>query len=724
MPDTNPERSAPAQRLPGWKKALFAAAAFVLFFTLLEGALWFAGVKPVLYAEDPFLGFAGSSPLFVKSRDGAELETAPNKLRWFNAQRFAARKAAGSRRVFCLGGSTTYGHPYEDSLSFGGMLRELLPAADPAHRYEVINAGGISYASYRVARLMEELAQYEPDLFIVYSGHNEFLERRTYGERIDAQPALHDSVLSRSRVYTVVRNLLGRDGAAPRKGEAVLDEEVKAILDASVGPKDYTRDDEWQAGVLAHYRFNLERMAVIARSCGAEILFVVPAANVKDCAPFKSEHSPGLKPEDVQRAEALLWDGRRKLDADNAKDAVSPLEQALAIDPRNAEVQYRTDQALYALCRFDEAKQAFQRAVNEDVCPLRAFDSMQQAVREAAAAQHAALYDFAAATERGSQNNIPGASFFLDHVHCDVEGYWTLALGILDALTRHKWLETAQGWNAEAADTLKKKVLARLDTKTQGVALRNLAKTLSWAGKAEEAGRLAQRAETLLAGDSEAAAIHAAGAAAEGHFDAAIAQYQKALAVDPSDVKTRFNLGVAYQKSGNTERAIEEYREVLGFDPDFADAAMNLGVLYHQAGELHLAIAEYRKALRAKPDYVEAHANMGHALLESGHTAEAFASFDEALRFDPKCLGALSGNADAHALSGHFEESARLYRRVLDASPDDQAAACGLAASLAETGRTDDGIAVLVAFIKAHPKSIQALELLSALTKAKGDARR
>ncbi|MCK6473943.1 MAG: tetratricopeptide repeat protein [Planctomycetes bacterium] len=720
-PTTGPR---PAPRLTWWKKALFAASAFVLFFAVLECALWLAGVKPVLYAEDPYLGFAGSSPLFVKNPGGSEMETAQNKLRWFNAQHFAARKPSGTRRVFCLGGSTTYGHPYEDPLSFCGMLRELLPAADPAHRYEVVNAGGISYASYRVARLMEELAQYEPDLFVVYSGHNEFLERRTYGERIDAPPALHDSLLARSRVYTAVRGLLRPSVAAPKKGEAVLDEEVKAILDASVGPKDYSRDDGWQAGVLSHYRFNLERMAAIARSAGAEILFVVPAANLKDCAPFKSEHTAGLKPEDARRAEALVAEGTSKLAANEPQAALAALEQALALDHRHAEAQYRAGQALYALERFGKAKAAFQRALNEDICPLRAFDSMQQAVRSAAAAQNAVLYDFAAAAEQASPHGIPDAGLFLDHVHCDVEGYWMLALGVLDALAGRKWLAPAANWNAQAAGAVKKEVLARLDAKAQGVALKNLAKTLSWAGKVEEAGRLAMRAENLLSGDSESAAIHAAGAAAKGDWDAAIAQYEKALAADPSDVKTRFNLGVALQKSGDKERAVEEYDKVLEADPKFADAAMNLGVLCHQDGDLRMAITFYRKALAAKPEYAEAHANLGQALLESGNTREAFVSFNEALRIDPKCVGALSGSADAHALSGTFAEAAGLYRQVLALSPDDESAACGLAASLAESGKIDDGIAALVAFIKAHPKAPQAKQLFVALSKAKAEARR
>ena len=106
--------------------------------------------------------------------------SARNRLAYFNAQRFSANKAPRTFRIFCLGGSTTYGRPYNDHTSYVGWLRELLPLADDRRQYEVINAGGISYASYRVASLMDELCGYEPDLFVVYMGHNEFLEQRTY----------------------------------------------------------------------------------------------------------------------------------------------------------------------------------------------------------------------------------------------------------------------------------------------------------------------------------------------------------------------------------------------------------------------------------------------------------------------------------------------------------------------------------------------------------------
>ena len=43
---------------------------------------------------------------------------------------FRTRQPSGTVRIFCMGGSTTYGHPYDDKTSFCGWLRAMLPGAD------------------------------------------------------------------------------------------------------------------------------------------------------------------------------------------------------------------------------------------------------------------------------------------------------------------------------------------------------------------------------------------------------------------------------------------------------------------------------------------------------------------------------------------------------------------------------------------------------------------
>lgn len=201
--------------------------------------------------HDPFVGFSSVNPLFVQvvADDGAVMmKTSPGKLVWFNEQAFPLEKRAGTFRIFTLGGSTTYGRPYADPTSFSGWTRALLNAGGSAgRRYEVINAGGISYASYRVRIIAEELLNYSPDLFIIYTGHNEFLEARTY-EKLQDQPSLvfkARKLLAGMKTYQILKRTLGAtasDELNISRKRSILAPEVRTMLDSSAGLDLYARD--------------------------------------------------------------------------------------------------------------------------------------------------------------------------------------------------------------------------------------------------------------------------------------------------------------------------------------------------------------------------------------------------------------------------------------------------------------------------------------------------
>ena len=184
----HPSRHAARPRLGIGKKIIFsvAATAAVLLVAEVMLAVFWDPPPP----SDPYVGFSKSVPLLVSEQrvlqtgDASEkvVSVNPAKLVWFNKQTFPEAKSADTFRIVCLGGSTTFGRPFDDSTSFCGWLRTLLPMVDSNRNWEVINAGGISYASYRIATVMEEFSEYEVDLFILYTGQNEFLEWRTYGD--------------------------------------------------------------------------------------------------------------------------------------------------------------------------------------------------------------------------------------------------------------------------------------------------------------------------------------------------------------------------------------------------------------------------------------------------------------------------------------------------------------------------------------------------------------
>ena len=385
-----------------FKNSLFTVIIVAAFFGAMEVVLAVAGVRPLLLTEDPFVGFADNVPQFVPDirPDGTPiLRTANNKRGLFNYQEFPQTKADNSYRIFCMGGSTTYGRPYFDEVSFCGWLRAYLQAAEPTRNWEVINAGGVSFASYRVTRLMNELKQYQPDLFIVYSGQNEFLEQRSYGGLIDQPDWLVNlnASLSGTRVYTALAQLIEAvqpDSLQQAKARSQLSGEVDEILNHTIGPQSYQRDDTLKQHILTHYRLNLLRMVRIAQSVDAGILFVQPAINLKDMSPFKSAHREGLDAATLQAWQSLYDRAGEHASAGDATAALALYRKALALDNRHAELHYRMGQALFSLGRYAESEQAFQRAVEEDIAPLRMLGAMQRSVAEVAAEEGVPLVDF------------------------------------------------------------------------------------------------------------------------------------------------------------------------------------------------------------------------------------------------------------------------------------------------------------------------------------------
>ena len=80
------------------RNVIFALAALLLFFLLIEGGLALVGVEPKLYEKDPLVGFSSTIPLFVESDRGNALVTARNKWAIFNIQSFEKTKSPGTFR--------------------------------------------------------------------------------------------------------------------------------------------------------------------------------------------------------------------------------------------------------------------------------------------------------------------------------------------------------------------------------------------------------------------------------------------------------------------------------------------------------------------------------------------------------------------------------------------------------------------------------------------------
>jgi tetratricopeptide (TPR) repeat protein len=593
------------------KKLLFAAVATLSFFVVCE--CLFAAIDWLRPAsegqaidQDPFVGFSRSLPLFERIRrpNGETVfRTHPAKLVWFNDQTFPVEKAPGTVRVVCLGGSTTYGRPFADPTSFAGWLRELLPLADPRRRWEVINAGGVSYASYRVARLMEELSQYDVDVFVLYTGQNEFLERRTYGDVIET-PAwqlrvsewLMHSHLGR-RIDSLIDNAM--QSAVTVKNRTRLPGEVDEMLNHTIGPTQYERDPDWYRGVHRHFEFNLNRIKQISDSVGAELLVIHPASNLRDCSPFKAQFDDSISATRRDSLNIKLQQARQAIESGNNPAAVDLLSELHELDNRHAGVCFWLGRALLDNGDAEAAYREFQDAIDHDICPLRATASLKAILRRFVAEHDLPSVDFEQLAEQYALARLGhrcvGSEAFLDHVHPTVDLHRELALGLLTELRRRKWIATLPS-DAEVA-AVSRRVEGRLDLATQGIAFRNLAKVMHWAGKFTDALRSARDAIRLMPEDLESRYLVADCLTKLGKQNEAVRQYERLFEIG-SYPRALFPFGVLLAEVGRDDAAKTYLLEAIlqSEGTPQASAYEALGRLHAKLGEDELAEECFRAA--------------------------------------------------------------------------------------------------------------------------------
>lgn len=593
---------------------MFGLAVTAGFFVVVETLLAILHVRPTLADQDPFVGFESRVPLFVENTKNGQvvLQTADNKLTYFNAQEFPKNKAEGTYRIFCLGGSTTYGRPFDDSTSFVAWLRGFLPIIDDSRSWEVINAGGISYASYRVAEIVDELSQYSPDLFVLYTGHNEFLEQRSY-QHLKSTPASLRRVqtwLFNTRTFSLAAEL-AHPHWQPQSSRWMLPAEVDAVLDHAVGPTDYHRDPALRKDIVAHFEFNLERILQKATSVGAAVVMVTPACNVKDFSPFKSEYLKELSPDEQARWIEFYLQAEAMLAAGDYQTALERLDQASAIDAGRADLHFAIGKARFALGQHAAAELAFQNAIDNDICPLRAVSEITTLVRKTAIRHRVPLIDYAEILQNDClprwSHPLPGNEYFLDHVHPNIESHRLLGMALVEALIRMQVVTASEQWREPAVERVSAEIAAGVDAELQARGLTNLAQVLGWAGKQEEAGPVALQAVRLreeagLPADPESLFYGAVHLATLGQDAQALDYLQRSLELQPNNFQAR--LRIAQLRYDRAEYALARSTLVtLVRDfPNSADAHHLLGMAQLQLGEFDQALAEFRRSNDLSPD--------------------------------------------------------------------------------------------------------------------------
>lgn len=437
-----PTRLTSKRKRVGFK--LLAILLGFLPFLLLELGFVIAGVGKSDLFDDTFVEFSEVHPLFVIDEQKEVMVVAPSRREFFAHDQFPIKKQPDTFRIFCLGGSTVQGRPYSIETSFSTWLKLGLEIAEPQRNWEVINCGGVSYASYRLLPIMQECLEYEPDLLILCTGHNEFLEDRSY-ENIKESPAwLRQSVnqLSRLRTVSTLSSLIQQEQSKP-----VLAADADAILNYENGLAAYHRDEAWNDSIAEHFESNIRRMVHICREAEVPILLMLPPSNLSGTPPLKSESQSMTLQE--KQSEQKMKDEARSLYQTDLERATQLWEEICRINGMSAKNHFEFGQCLDFSSRPEEAREEYLMARDLDVCPLRMTSSLERILLKTAKETQTPLINLHELLELKTSNQLLGDRWLVDHVHPNFEGHQQIAFTIGRWLEEERLLALSQDWETE-----------------------------------------------------------------------------------------------------------------------------------------------------------------------------------------------------------------------------------------------------------------------------------
>ncbi len=727
--DSGPaKQKAAAPVITSWRQKLlliaFGVVVFFLGLALAEGALTLFGIGDAYLYQDPFVGFAPGQDLFAKKTlaDGEVVyATRPEKLAFFNQQQFPAVKSPDAYRIFALGGSTTAGRPYDDKVAFCRWMELYLDAMDPSRDWQAINAGAISYASYRVVLVMKELVRYQPDLFVIYTGHNEFLEERSYSEIIHQNPVLKKVRfwLNSRRFFAVARHAwLGlrqptdNTDADASATSANLGDEVETRLDGWTGLDLYHRDDALRRSILEHYEFNLGQMVKIARDHGVDVIFVDPVSNLKDFSPFKSEPSPTLSDDEVAALESSITAGHTRLAAGDPSAALTELESAIALDPEHADLHYTLAKAHFARQDFGAAHDAFVRAKDLDVAPLRALSDVSRLLRAVTEREGLPLIDLPALLEADSRERfghpILGNEYLLDHVHPDIATHSLIAEQVINTLTKQGIVQPDASWTPAGRQAVYDRIVNNIDRSYYAERDLNLSKVLGWAGKLDEAEVPLLRAAASLDGNPEVYLNLGIIYQKTGRYEEAAPQLARAVELAPESPEANFNLGVVYGYLDQLPQGVEALRTAIHLRPDYPEATYNLGVLLRRQQAFDEAIRFFERTLELKPDADEVHGQLALAYRGQGRFDDAVDAFQRQLERAPDSATARTALGVTYGRQGRFDDALRELQQVIANHPEFAEAHYNLGVVYSQQGLDDDALNAFLATIDVNRNHVEA----------------
>ena len=405
-----------------------------LFLVLLEGVL-----RAFHYGNDLrlFIEYAGSNDFLVLNPDASKRYFTNQSIATTgNHEIFKKKKDENTTRIFVLGESTTLGYPYFHNGSFHRWLQYRLMRSVPGRNFEIINLSLTAVNSYTTLGFAHDLADYDPDAVLIYTGHNEY-----YGapgvastERVgDNLFLVHLTLRLREfRLFQLLTNFYEKVTPGDAVSGGTRMQRMVAEEHIPYGSALYLRG-------IGQFKSNMEEAVKLLHDQHVPVFISNLVSNEKDLKPFVSDAVDSMSFPGFTKNYEL---GLNAAGRDDLPLAHTFLIEAQRIYPVHARCNYELGKIAWRQGEYDTAKAYFVKAKDLDGLRFRAPEKINEFISELCKRySRVHLVDTKAAFEGQSPHRCIGGELILEHVHPNLKGYAIMSDVFYEAMKREKLIE-------------------------------------------------------------------------------------------------------------------------------------------------------------------------------------------------------------------------------------------------------------------------------------------
>jgi Flp pilus assembly protein TadD len=186
-------------------------------------------------------------------------------------------------------------------------------------------------------------------------------------------------------------------------------------------------------------------------------------------------------------------------------------------------------------------------------------------------------------------------------------------------------------------------------------------------------------------------------------------EYERALELDPKMSEAALNLGILLLNE-NPASAVAPFQKAVDLLPTQSRPRTLLGLAYEKSGDPKNAATAYEGALALDPKDAETSLHLGQLLIQQNRASEAEGRFRLVLAAEPRSHPALLGLAQSLE-AGKKPEALDAYQSYLTVEPDDSAARQRFVSLLIANQRFDEALAEMEKTRQGGSPSLEFLKL-------------